>query len=147
MFSKNLKFLVMTKLSFYFSFMDHNFAVKSNISSISLSAWKCSVYPSFSKLYSLTFYICDKFWVNLYVICESTINTYNDLINLNGIMQNKKKGRIFKGHILCNSINVTFLNWQNYRDAKKISGCHKVKANRWRKRKIELLKRILVVME
>lgn len=139
---------MMIKLSFYFPFMDHNFAVKSKISSISLNAWKCSVYPSFSKLYSLIFYICDKFWVNFCVICESTINIYNDLINL-GIMQNEKKQikTNFKDHVLCDFIYVRFLNWQNYRDTKKISGCHKLKANRWRKRKTGLSERILVVME
>lgn len=32
-----------------------------------------------------------------------------------------------KGHIVCDSIYITFLNWLNYRGAKKISGCQKLK--------------------
>lgn len=34
---------------------------------------------------------------------------------------------VLKGHIMCYSIYRTFLNWLNYRDAKKISGCQKLK--------------------
>lgn len=37
---------------------------------------------------------------------------------------------LLKGHIVCDSFYITFLNWLNYRGTKKIRGCQKLKSKR-----------------
>lgn len=54
---------------------------------------------------------------------EWTIGTLNDLDELQGHYAEREKYPIAKGHMLHNSVYVTFSIWQNYRAEKQISVC------------------------